>query len=440
MAGLVASCAVLATTPALFSADTVYKKDGTAVEGKIQREETDFVVIVIKDASGKEQTLYLSRTDISRIERDGSLTNPSVVPPKQGTKPTEAPKVDPTKDPSKTEAPKPEPAKPVDGAKKDEPKARSTTSVARVAILNFGPPSDWQGSAGSMVGTVVNVKGWRDVIPLLEKDKVTDVVVRINSGGGLVAEMEPFNRLYEEQYKTRFRTVAWVESAISCAAMSPWVLEEFYFLPGGNIGACTAFGGPLIAVTGMGLEQIKIDMEKASRQGKRDPKIMLAMQIPVALSCNIDDTTGQVTWFQDESGSNIVNREGRILTLTANEAMKYKFGKGIAATKEELMKVMGYSEYEFAGKEAAKFIDENMKSNDTYEKRFQNFYQKYDMAVRAASQIQEKALRMPEVGLAKRHLEEMKKAIKVNPNIAMMNGVPTGWFKEQDELLKQLSR
>jgi len=34
----------------------------------------------------------------------------------------------------------------------------------------------------------------------------------------------------------------------------------------------------------------------------------------------------------------------------------------------------------------------------------------------------------------------MKKAIKVNPNIAMMNGVPTGWFKEQDELLKQLSR
>ena len=156
--------------------------------------------------------------------------------------------------------------------------------------------------------------------------------------------------------------------------------------------------------------------------------------------CNIDETTGQVTWFQDMSGSNIVNQQGRILTLTANEAMKYKFGKGIAATKEELAKVMGYSEFEFGGNEATKFIDENMKTNDYNEKRFNNFGTKYAMSIRAAAAIQDKVRRMPEVGLAKKHLEEMKKAIKVNPNIGLMNGVPTGWFKEQDELIKELSK
>ena len=40
-----------------------------------------------------------------------------------------------------------------------------------------------------------------------------------------------------EQYKKKFRTVAWIDSAISAAAMTAHCLEEIYFTPQGNYGA-----------------------------------------------------------------------------------------------------------------------------------------------------------------------------------------------------------
>ncbi|MGQ0627843.1 MAG: hypothetical protein ACT4PL_07055 [Phycisphaerales bacterium] len=432
IACLVASCGTLAVTTDLL-ADKVYRKDGTVLEGKIQRNEEGFVAITIVNAAGKEEVVYVPRKEIDRVFKDG---DPIVAPA-----PSAAPAAKPAESkPAETKPAdsKPAEAKPAD-AKKDEPKTRSAGGIPKIAILNFGPPSDWQGKAGNMVGTVVNAKAWGEAIPLLEKDGVTDVVVRINSGGGLVVEMVPFNKVFQEGYKAKFRTVAWVESAISCAAMSPWVLEEFYFFPNGNIGACTAFGGPLIAVKGEGLEKIKIDMENASRQANRSPFIMHAMQVAVPLSCNIDEN-GAVTWFQDSSGTYQVNPAGRILTLTANEAMKYKFGRGIAATPDELAKAMGYTEFTFGGLAATKFINDNMVENDTYEKKFVDFYRKYAMCVGAAEQLRERDRRMPEIGLARRHLDEMRRAVRVNPNISLMNGIPGEWFKQQDELLKELSK
>jgi GxxExxY protein len=59
-------------------------------------------------------------------------------------------------------------------------------------LLNFGAPSCWQGKIESGVGDVITAKAFREAIPLLEKDGVTDVVIRINSGGGLGLEVERF--------------------------------------------------------------------------------------------------------------------------------------------------------------------------------------------------------------------------------------------------------
>ena len=131
------------------------------------------------------------------------------------------------------------------------------------------------------VGIQINATAWERVVPMLEKDNIDTVVVRINSGGGLLLEVDKFHKVFIEGYKPRFRTVAWVESAISAAAMSPWVLEEFYMMPEGNIGGATAWSGNLKAVQGVGLEQVLHQMEKASVIGKRDPAIARAMQIPV---------------------------------------------------------------------------------------------------------------------------------------------------------------
>ncbi len=315
------------------------------------------------------------------------------------------------------------------------PRRPKTPGVTRVAILNFGPPSDWQGSAGNMVGTVINAAAWEKAIPLLEKDGVEVVVVRINSGGGLTLELPRFNKVFEEKYKPKFRTVGWVESAISCAAMSPYVLREFYFMPEGNFGACTEWSGDLVASKDNRLSDVLFYMEKTSALAGRDPKIMRAMQIQEPLSADIDEA-GNVTFHQNTSGKYLINPEKRVLTLNAVNAAQIKFSLGTAATKEELAKAMGLGEVEWGGKEASDFIDRNMRENDKGEKRFATIYQKYTLCVEGAGKVQ--AGRQAEVGVAKRYLEEMRQISKLNENIALMAGTSPEWFRKQDALLKDL--
>lgn len=390
-------------------ADKIHFKDGRVLEGKIIREGESFVEFRIKVGS-IEQTKYIDRSEISKIERD-----------------------DPT--------PKTEENLAKDAAAKADAKkadANKHTGATRVAILNFGPPSDWQGKTQDMVGVQISSKAFKDVIPMLEKAKADVVVIRINSGGGYTMEMRRFQEIFENNYKPRFRTVAWVESAISAAAMSPWVLEEFYFLPNGNIGGCTEWSGGMIASKGGQLEMVLAHMEKASRLGKRDPIIMRAMQIQEPLSYDIDES-GNVVWRQDELGAHVLNRSSHVYTMNAQDAVRSHFGKGIAATKEELAKVMGLQEVEWVALDASEFIDNNIRENDRVEKENKVVLQKYQLAIGVASQLQDKKQRGAELARAKRYLAELRTMVKVNPNFEFHLQIPPEWFVEQDEIIKEIS-
>jgi hypothetical protein len=283
---------------------------------------------------------------------------------------------------------------------------------------------------------------------MLEKEgfgKNDVVVIRINSGGGYVLETNKFQDLFQNVYKKKFRTVAWVESAISAAAMSPYPLEEMYFLPEGNLGACTAWGGALQAVKGLQLEQILAQMENVSREAGRDPKIMRAMQIMEPLSASIDQVTGEVTWFQDESsGDTCLNHKGHILTLTAPDAVKFKFAKGIAKDREELAKAMGLTEVEWAGQGASEYIDNFMREAEKTEKKFDEVLSKYIMALQLAQSARDRQERAAQVGRARGFLDQMEKWIGLNPNFQFHFANRVGalldkeWFEIQRERLKDL--
>jgi len=407
MLALVGACTLLAATTSAL-ADKLHLKDGRVLEGEVVREGEGFVYFKVKVGS-IEQEQFFTTDQIVKIEKDSDAAAPATTTTKSG-----------------------------EGAAS---KKAPADGVRKIAILNFGPPSSWQGEIDTTVGIQISADAWRRAIPLLEKDGVTDVVVRINSGGGLLLELQKFMDVYETQYKPRFRTVAWIESAISAAAMSPWVLEEFYFLPEGNIGACTGFSGRLNAIKGPQLEMVLYQMEEASRKGKKDPKIMRAMQIMDPLSATVDDRTGQVSWFQDvTSGEYVVNPVGQVLTITANEAVKLKLGKAVAATPDELARAMGYEEFVWGGKEAIDFIDKNMRDNDKADKNWQTTAEKYERTVNVAAGIQDRQRRGAEVGIARRHLAELKRLFSGNPNFALMYGTDDEWFREQEELLKRLMR
>ena len=69
----------------------------------------------------------------------------------------------------------------------------------RVAILNFGAPGSWNGEIGDTVGIQVSARAWADAVPMLERDGVDVVVVRINSGGGVLAEVLDFFEVFQQQ-------------------------------------------------------------------------------------------------------------------------------------------------------------------------------------------------------------------------------------------------
>lgn len=404
-------------------ADKVHMKDGRILEGKIGREGEGFFFLTLK-VGGLEQQQLITSDQVTNIERDSA--------PK-----ADIPKADADQG-AKTEESVPE-------IRKDDPKkkydvtAKSLSGATRVAILDFGPPQNLQGKYGDMVGVQINVGGFRDAIPLLEKAKVDVVVIRVHSGGGYLSEIPRFHALFEKEYKPRFRTVAWIESAISAAAMSPWVIEEIYFMPKASMGACTGWSGALVAVKGVQLEMALKMMEDASAMGKKDPKIMRAMQIQEPLSVDISES-GDVVWRQDESGQFVVNHKNEIYTMNAQDAVKFKFARGIAATKEELAKAMGLQEVEFVALDATDLVDKSIRDNDAVEKRAQEVRKKYDIAIGFAQSTQDKDKRGAELAIARKLLAELHRMVKLNPNFEFHIGIPDSWFEQQEELIKKLSQ
>lgn len=408
--GVVVAGAVL-STPMNALADKIHLKDGRVIEGKVVREGQGFVFFRVKTGTVERDEMFTS-DQILKIEREDTT-----------------PKTDENLK-KEEEAKKPE-------AKKEENKH---TGATRVAILNFGPPSDWQGSVGSTVGLEISVKSFHDVIESLKKDKTEIVVVRVNSGGGLSLEMPKFQDLFEYEYKPNFRTVAWIESAISAAAMSPWTIEEYYFFTKGNMGACTEFSGRLNASKGMRLESVLAHMEKASLKGKKDPRIMRSMQIQEPLSVDFDKSTGEVIWRQDENGELVLNRKDEVFTINSSMAVKTKFARGIADTKEELAKAMDLQEVEWVGKDAATVIDKSLRDNDATSKRFNEIATKYEEAVAAARAVQDKERRGQMISQARKFLNELRSAVGRNPNFPLMYGTDDEWFAQQEEMLRNLAK
>lgn len=425
-------------------ADTVRLKDGRTLEGKVTREVDGYIWFSYKVGDLPREDMF-SPSQIIELKRDdGTPADPK-------TDPNADPKADPSADPAKApegDAPKPD---------ADPAKPQFPSNVRRIAIL----------TGEGTVGMEMSSKPLEDAIPLLEKDGVTDVVYKVNSGGGFLLEIQKISDVFEFKYKPKFKTVAWIESAISAAAMSSYCIEEIYFLPNGNFGGCTGWFGGGTAVKGRDLEEVLLMMEKISGRAHRNPAIMRAMQIRGAtdvmaelaiappsgeLSANIDPKTGQVTWFQDQSGKHVLNpKHGvEILTFDAIEAEKFKFSAGTAATYDDLAKKMGYSEYVFVGKPMKGYAWPVSKAEELQlewrkgimeaQARFQEIVISYQAAVQQAQSSQDRQIRGSFVNRARTHLNTLRQIAKKFPIFVQFNNLSKDFFDEQEELLKRLMR
>jgi hypothetical protein len=416
---LVVLLATALLTTLASAVDKVHLKNGKVIEGTIIREVEGAVWIKTK-IGGVESEEMFGSTEVAKIERDAAST--------------------------------PAPTEPVTAKKADE--KPSGKGVPKAAVISLGDNEN-----GHMVGVFMTADILKRAVPLLEKELGTDktgiVVFRIHSGGGLGLEVGKINDVIQKEYKTRWRTVAWIESAISAAAMSAHGMEEIYFMTHGNYGGCVGFYGSFDKpVEGWELEKTLAQMEGISDQGNHNRLIMRAMQLIMPLSCTIKPT-GEVVWYADAtSGEIVVNREKEVLTFDSKLALKTKFSKGTADNLEELTKAMGYTELDWIGKkwknypypvcEAEKLQIEFRQKTKHDQAAIESYYATFQREIAAAASEQDMTRRGAFLGKAKQALEKIKAMVKNNPNFKLMifNGDENyeRFVKEAEKTIRELTR
>lgn len=425
-----AACAVavLGCVQFGFAIDRVTLNDGRVIEGEIARELNGSVWVKTPDGL----TQFFAASDVLRIERDVDAGGEEVAP----TSPT-------VTDP----APAPEASKTT-----PERTRRATTSpgAPRAAVLSYGDADTGQG----MVGTYITAQSLREVIPLLEEENIDIVVFRVNSGGGAVLELQPLSDVLHNEFKPRFRTVAWIDYAISAASLTPHTLSEHYFMRRGAYGGNTAWFGAMQAVQGRELENILYDAELISERGGHDPRLLRAMQLMEPLSVDLDENGRVAAMYQNTDGEVIINKPNRVLALTSDVATQIGFADGIADTLDELGKAMGLTEVEWVGEEvkgvpwpvskAEKYIRDFREQTARDEQSINQYFDGYTVAVGLARNAPQES-RGKFIGFARRSLNSIVRMVDNNPRLALfiLNRSEEDfrkWVREQEELLRDLAK
>lgn len=422
---------VAALLPAFsaFATDRVTLKDGTVYSGEVTKELDGYIFFNAK-VGGIDRAMTFSPAQISKLERDvkdgEASPSPTAAAPVAIATPAAAPAAAP-------------------GSGRKVPKA---------AVITLG-----EGGDKDMVGVYMTAETLRRAIPDLERELGTDksgvVVFRVNSGGGMLLEIQKLSDVIHNEYKSRFRVVAWIHYAISAAAMTSHCIEEIYFTSQGSYGACTGWSGQLVAMKGLGLEEVLEAMRKISARGQHDPRIMRSMQIQEPLSATID-ANGDVHFFQDlTSGDIIVNRDKEILTFDDKLAAKVKFSRGTADTLEDLAKLMGYQELEWVGERvknvpwpvcrAEKMQMDYRDQVKRDEDNTNNYWTSYQRAIEAARAAQNRDDCGLFAGRAREAFTKIKNMVKNNPNFrltifGMLEEQWKDWVDEQEKIMRTLCR
>lgn len=453
MAAAAIALAVLVPAVPAFALDRVTLKAGNkVVEGTIIRE-VDGNIFFKYLENGVEKRVMFSPGEILKIERDvtAAAPTPAAVPA-----PPTTPAATPTTTPAAAPDSKDPKASPTDAAAApaaapaDSGTAAPTKKTPKAVVITLGDKEN-----GDMVGVYFTAHSLREIIPDLEKTLGTDrsgvVVFRIYSGGGAAFEVPKLHDVIRNEYMRRWRVVAWVESSISAAAMTPHCLSEIYFTTEANYGACTMFSGNLVMSRGVELESALALMEKVSRQAGYDPLIMRSMQIPVPVSATIYPDGSVKFWEDETSGEILVNRAGEILTLNSVTAAQIKFSKGTADTLSDLTKLMGYAELDWVGEKVPGIAwpvsrEERAQMNfrkktKADEERVNEYFRRYQTAIGVASGLRDREDRAKAVGKARQALDEIKRMIKNNPAFLQMEmGMEEGEYKQWLEVQEKLMR
>lgn len=172
------------------------------------------------------------------------------------------------------------------------------------------------------------------------------VVLQMDSPGGAIAEVERLVGVITK-YKKQLRIVVWVNKAISAAAITSLSVDEIYIQKGAVFGAATAFQ---LMRDGTAAD-IEEKMQSAWRAMGRSaaelgnhPSLLAEGMIDASTGIYMTRADGKPALAAERAtGSTVVKKPGKLLTLTATEAVDVGLARALAGDVDELGKVMGFA-------------------------------------------------------------------------------------------------
>ena len=303
-------------------------------------------------------------------------------------------------------------------------------------------------SAEGMVGMQMSAKPLREAIPMLREEGVDLVVLKINSGGGYLLEIQNLSDVLHYEYKEDFDLVGWVDVSISAAATATMTIEELYFEPGGNLGYIhSCWGGSCLGDSHPD-DEVAARLRAVASRGGADPLLVSVMQSPAELSYSIESTTGNVTFYEDLTGEHELCDGSELVLLDSVQAEHVGLSSGTAKTLDELtvMLEQNHGTIEWIGKDIDDYDYPVSKAErhqilyredfDYQEARFVDIVTKYQMQISSAMGV-EPGKRGGFLRRAEAHFARIKQMIEINPNFGLFMATEE-WVRRQEETINEL--
>lgn len=158
------------------------------------------------------------------------------------------------------------------------------------------------------------------------KDSGADILlIRMNTYGGQLVAADSIRSIL---LKSTIPTIVFIDNnAASAGALIAIACDRIYMTQSSNIGAATVVNQSAEALPDKYQSYMRAMMRSTAESKGRDPRIAEAMVDPSVVIKGVIDT-------------------GKVLTLTASEAMNLKFCDGIVSTVAQLMTNEGIDDYE----------------------------------------------------------------------------------------------
>ncbi len=225
-------------------------------------------------------------------------------------------------------------------------------------------------------GTAIYPLGIAHSLEWAEENGVTDVVFRINSGGGAIWCSNDIVDIMKE-YKGKFKMHMLIESAISASIWPSFTCDSITMTPGSDFGGAVVYhtnstGSAEVDLKMNGIMAAKL--ESTADANGFEGYLVKAMIISEAAIYAYEEN-GE--WKFSNTTENLpkgyetIDGPDSVLTLTAKQAIKYGLVDAMTEGKslEEFAKVQGIEKWDNAGNIGHEFVEADVKKSKRLQDR-----------------------------------------------------------------------